>query len=557
MRKRIFCGILILMLLSGMTACSQKEEGLGIAQGNGTGFREDDSSSKTEQPAETPTDTTQSEQNQDSGATPPKEEGDAASGNTTPQGGATAQTGGTPGKTPELTKQPVGNPLMLEGKAINTAVMPSYSVDHSSFVKNGIKLANLKGQSLTLLAAHDTGAFFYRDASGTAMSEQAWYEALGREYGLNVKFIPSRYDKQYQQIITYVNANKALELFSTHRRGYPQYFSISASLDPYIDIKKVDQAYGVDARVLEQTKWNNTYRCIAPLGSVDVLWYNETMVQALGLQDPKTLWRQGQWDWNAWKSFVEAVPQTGPSGEKLCPWYLEESDAWYYWALTNGVEPFAVQTTGNKSGLVNAFESTKATEAWKFYASVVKGVRAYSRRSNVGDPQLDLYRNGSAIMSATTHLMRDYSQQNYAKTQKYDWVPYPTGAGTGCEPLIAHSGLGMMLVKKMKNSANAPLAVKLMELWASRFTEAMNDYLQEPYYAFSYEERKEYFEFAMKYSTFPVGLGTLRSIGDEGYAAREQFVQSFSDRGGDPLDSAKKLSYFVGRAIDDAIRSPI
>jgi ABC-type glycerol-3-phosphate transport system substrate-binding protein len=93
--------------------------------------------------------------------------------------------------------------------------------------------------------------------------------------------------------------------------------NLSQPLDPYVNTNLIGNSPGVDLRTLEQTKWGGTYRCIAPIGAVDVIWYNESMVEQLGLKDPHTAWKNGKWNWEAWKEFL------------LLPLHLP------FWALPN------------------------------------------------------------------------------------------------------------------------------------------------------------------------------------------------------------------------------
>ena len=95
----------------------------------------------------------------------------------------------------------VNNPLLAESKAPNVGIAPSFDIDTTGFVKNGIKIADLKGKSLTLITSIRYSTFQYRGEKGENYNEWGWFDALKKTYGLNLKYIESRFDKSVQHIL--------------------------------------------------------------------------------------------------------------------------------------------------------------------------------------------------------------------------------------------------------------------------------------------------------------------------------------------------------------------
>lgn len=440
----------------------------------------------------------------------------------------------------------VENPLLAENKPVNCYTEPSINIDQTGF--SSVPLGELKGKALVMVTDGMASNFVYRGPNGEMLTEWDWFDSVKKAYGLAVKTIECRVDRMPQLIITYLNSGKALDLFQTCRACFPQHFALSGGLNDYINEDYIDNSPGIDKNTLEQTKWDGQYRCIAPRGAVDVIWYNETMVKSFGLSDPHTLWEWGEWDWEAWRSFMVDVPKRSPDETQLCPFSMSEGDAWSYWARANGVNAFEIQTTNGKSKIVSNFSDFRCHEAWVFYTDVFKGVEAINRRGS-STPQVDMYRDGSCIMASTQYLMKDYSgsEMKYAKSHKYNWVPYPTKSGKG---ICMNYGVTMMLPKWNNFAENIPYAVKFAELWATRFTEAMNDYLQQPYYDFSYQERMEYFDYASKNSYFAVGtrIFDLLSGNDREYYYR--FLWSFYNPTWDTATQAEQLIPLAERAAN-------
>lgn len=445
----------------------------------------------------------------------------------------------------------VSNPLLAEKKQLNTGTAPSYDIDTTGFVKNGIKLADLKGKTLTLITALDGSFFYYRGPNGEKLTEWDWFNSLKKTHGLNLKVIESRFNKAPTQIVTYMNSGKALDVIPTHRAGFPQYFMLGRALDPYVNINYINNSPGVDNRTLEQTKWDNTYRCIAPIGAVDVIWYNESMVQALNLKDPHTLWEQNKWDWNAFKEFQVSVPRTNLDGKTMTGFAASMPDLINFFPRTNGVDVFAVKTEGGKTKLISNFNDQRSTDAMVYVGALCKDNDWIERRASE-DPQQDMYTNGTCIMSSTLHLMGDYTTQAYAKNNKYNWVPYPKGPGTGGDNVAMNYGSTMMLPKKTKNEANIPYAVKFMEFWANRYTEAIYDYLKADCYDFSYDELKEYFNFATTHNYFEYGSSVFDNLNGNDKEYFNRFRWSFYQDKYNTVTTMEELRNLVQKAVDAA-----
>ncbi len=432
------------------------------------------------------------------------------------------------------------NPLLAESRPINTGVKSYFDLDTTGFVKNDVKLADLKGREMVALVSGEDGAFIYRGANGEVYDEITWLEDLEETYGLKVKVVRCQENMAVTQTYTYIMSAKKMDLVTTHRDGFPLFLNLAQALDPYIEFKNLKYSPGVDKKFMLQTQWKDAYRCIAPLGDTDVIWYNQTMVDQLGLEDPHTLWQKGEWDWNSWKAFLESVPRKNPEGKSLSPWYQHEKDAIACWPLTNRVRLF-----DNLGSLTNNFDDPRCKEAWQFYTETVKGVDYLERGESV-DLWEDMWINGQCIMAATGKVMYNWEQYDYAKNHQYNWVPYPQADDNYCGAISY--GRAMILPKKIAEE-RIPYAIKVAELWATRFTEAAFDYQRtSPYLAFSSEQRKEYFNYVIMQSQTYIGAQILPFTSEYGnYYNR--FLTSFYNDQYDVLTEAERLKNYIDQAI--------
>ncbi len=445
------------------------------------------------------------------------------------------------------------NPLLAESKPLNTGTAVSFDIDTTGFVKNNIKLADLKGKTLTLITSVKYGVFNYDGPNGEYLSEWDWFKSLKTEYGLNIKYIESRFTEAISQILTYMNAGKALDVIPTHMGGFPLYLNLSQPLDPYINLQNIDNSPGVDTMTLKATRYGGGYRCIAPIGTVDVIWYDQSRTEELGLTDPHKLWQQDKWDWDAWRDYISSAPQTTNSGMKIAAW---ANINYHVFAATDGIQIIELDTESDKMKIKNNWMDERVLRAITYYESAVKAVQ---NGNDLGVGGGGVLMVGDVLMGETVVLMNDYdTKDEYAKNHKVNWVPYPKSPYDTGRYVALNFGYTCMLPKKMKSASNAPYAVKYMELWATRFTEAMFDYLATTkFLQFNYQQRKEYFEFCIENTYFPISMNEWRNLGndvDEAMrAANTGYIYAFSNRNMNVATEHAKVANIVAKAIDYAV----
>ncbi|MBR2013016.1 MAG: hypothetical protein IJ995_02240 [Clostridia bacterium] len=567
-----FCKVLavvlaMLMLVTMATACKKSDDDLDAflddAASSDTGFTNEDGTGDTDVDDTDQGGTTTDDK--DTAKDPASDKGNTDSGNKNPsssnnsQGAVTNNADANEKEQSKVEENYEGamkfdfanNPLFAKTKAINHGEAPSFDIDTTGFVKN-VKVKDLKGKTMTAITSLEEPNFIYRGPKGEKLNEWTWFESLKKTYGVNFKYIESRWDKAPSLILTYMNTGKQLDIIPTHRSALAMLMNLSQPLDPYINMKYVNNSPGVDTRTMEQSKRHDGYRCIAPIGAVDVIWYNATMTKELGLKDPYTLWKQNKWDWDAYKNYILSVPETAPNGNtKLQVFFQSAGDSIFFWPRTNGVNVFDFKVGKDKTEIISNFNDDRCLSAWTFYSDLMNQADYKNRNTEGGTGGLGLWEQGSAIMGCTLYLMKDWSSSEFACSQQFRWVPYPKGPGKGGECVAMNYGNTMMLPKKMKNQSNIPYAVKVMEIWANRFTEAINDYLQEPYFNFSHEERVEFFNFVSQHNYFNPA-GGWRNLLDEGDRSYyNQFEKSFYDNTKyNTTTAAKQVSNIIDKAIN-------
>ncbi len=435
------------------------------------------------------------------------------------------------------------NPILAADRNPNAGVPLSFNLDTTGFNKQNIALKELKNKSLTLITSIRYATFTYRDENGAYITEWDWFDQMKETYGLNVIYIKSRYDKSVQQSLTYMNAGKQLDMIPTHVGGFPKFFNLSRGLEPYVNILNVSNSPGISTKTMQDSYWGGSYRCIAPRGAVNVLWYNETMAKELNLSDPHTLWKQGNWNWNTFADFLRSVPAKNPDGKPLYAYNQCTSDMMYSWPLTNGVHPVQHDTTTATPALINNFGNAKALDAWKFISETVKNIRYGSSYST-------MYTDGTLMMSCTVNLQNQWDTYEFTQDQTYNWVPFPKAPTETGRDVALNFGYSMMLPRKMAKQSNIPYAVKFMELWATRFTEAMVDYLgTTKCINMNYEERMEYFKFAETNLIFGIQMNEWDMLSGDSATIKTDWFKALTRTDYDITVETPKMIPIVDEAI--------
>jgi len=404
------------------------------------------------------------------------------------------------------------NPLINRDRQVNKEAMPSFDIDQTGFVRAGTKLSDLKGKTISFFTADWFSTWSYRNAKGETIGEHQWFKDLRDELGFNVKFTIKQHDINI--VLQYMNAGKQCDLiYSNHVTLCPQALCISKSITSLVNINNLGSSPGVCKTTMDLCKWGNTLRLIAPIGVVDLLWYNQTLTQELGLSDPHTMWEKGAWNWDTFKKYTLSAPKTTKDGTELITWTCFKGNVVYTWDSTTGKSIVEIDNDAPTPTLVNNFLDSQVMAAYEFLASVNQQCNFSHGRGfsdNFGGAQVEhlgLYL-GTTLMSATMYT-QVYRDTEYSKHIQINWVPFPKAPTAEGKDTCQYYGFGMLLPRKTAKPANENYTLKFMELWATRFTETYFDNLNTfEYYNFNYKQRKQYFDFVTQNVVFSAGGAT-------------------------------------------------
>ncbi len=402
------------------------------------------------------------------------------------------------------------NPLINRDRQVNRNALPSFDINETGFVRAGTKLSDLKGKRLEFFTSDTFAAWSYRNAKGETIDEWQWFKDLKDELGLTIKYTMKQHEKSINAALQYMNAGKQCDvIYSNHAILCPEALCVSKSITSLVNINNLGSSPGVCKKTMDLCKWGNTLRLIAPIGVVDVLWYNQTLNQELNLSDPHLMWEKGAWNWDSFKKYMLSVPKTTKDGSELVSWTCFWGNFYFTWDSTNGKPTYEIVADAKVPTINNNWEDPQVLQAWEFIASVNQQTNHQQGGDNGGlgivQEHMNLYL-GTTLMSATMYT-QVYRDTEYSKHIQINWVPFPrSNTETGVET-AQYYGFGMLLPRKTAKPENENIALKFMELWATRFTETYFDNLNTfEYYNFNYKQRKQYFDFVTQHVVYSPGI---------------------------------------------------
>ncbi len=410
------------------------------------------------------------------------------------------------------------NPLINRDRQVNKNALPSFDINETGFVRAGTKLSDLKGKKLEFFTADTFAAWSYRNAKGETIDEWQWFKDLKDELGLSIKYTMKQHDASINSALQYMNAGKQCDvIYSNHAILCPEALTVSKSITSLVNINNLGSSPGVCKTTMDLCKWGNTLRLIAPIGVVDMLWYNQTLNQELGLSDPHIMWEKGKWDWDSFKKYMLSIPKTTQDGRELVAWTCFATNIYYTWDTTNGKATTEIVANAEVPTIANNWTDPQVLAAWEFIAGVNSQVNFKQGGDNGGlgvvAEHIGLY-EGTTLMSATMYT-QVYRDTEYSKHVQINWVPFPKANTETGQETCQYYGFGMLLPRKTAKPDNENIALKFMELWATRFTETYFDNLNTfEYYNFNYKQRKQYFDFVTRHVVYSPAIAGSHKYGN-------------------------------------------
>ena len=197
------------------------------------------------------------------------------------------------------------------------------------------------------------GKTFYF-GTGTMTDEVTRHvKAFEKKYGCTLEPVYIEFDQFTQQVSARIASGKALDIVGLHGSNFPSAViaNLFAPLQSGFTTADILNESNIDAGGIDYERskffaWNNNLYAVTTRTGLDsatsgAIWYNKKMLQAAGCKDPRTLYENGQWDWDAMKQIGKAVTNASEGvylgKAQLVLFSLTESNGASYINFNDGV----------------------------------------------------------------------------------------------------------------------------------------------------------------------------------------------------------------------------
>ena len=142
-------------------------------------------------------------------------------------------------------------------------------------------------------------------------------EAGSTKYGADFSdrvfvYTAAPYAQRYSKLATMINSGNSPDIFPFERYGFPYgvYKNLFKSIDGIVDTNSAEWA---DTRVLmdQYLLGGKNYTAITESSVGNVLWYQKSVVEKAGIDDPYQLYKDGNWTWDTFLKLAEDFKASG------------------------------------------------------------------------------------------------------------------------------------------------------------------------------------------------------------------------------------------------------
>ena len=229
------------------------------------------------------------------------------------------------------------------------------------------------------------------------------------KYGGKVEFIITPWDQTTTSLITMINTGDVPDVVNVHNQNFPLWPAKNAvqPLDEYLDFSSGNFNPVVTNAYTFGGKKYAAGSSVAPV----LIYYNKTLFEENAVKDPGAYYKEGKWNWEAFKTCGKEMTYDDISGFAWWEIYMQL-------IYSNGGQLFKYN---DDESISVTLTDEASLEALKFYQDGILTDK-FINATFEGSSFISAFENGKVAMSA------EYSLGKYGNT-RYDIgvVPFPTG----------------------------------------------------------------------------------------------------------------------------------
>ncbi|MGE5558417.1 MAG: extracellular solute-binding protein [Bacillota bacterium] len=317
-----------------------------------------------------------------------------------------------------------------------------------------------KGQTLTIWQGwEDKEQGETANRKGTPESRKEFENATGVK--VNVVVLTGESADQKKKTITAITTGNGPDLVWFGPDEKPAWIlkKLIVPISKYINFK--DKAFlaacDIPAPTLEYFTWKGQVYGVNGPEFCDRLYYNKSLFEAYGLEDPCKLYKEGKWTWDKFLELAKALTMDTDGNGKIDQWGYQSwlSDQWF---TANGVQ--FVKKIKNK--YVFGMEDEKAYYTLQYMYDIVFKHKITPRVWWDPSPQVQFYKGKVAMDYWGYWEMEEMKKQ---MGNKLGIVPFPAGPGLkGRKSADRYQLNGMGITTCCKNPELASMYIRWMRV---------------------------------------------------------------------------------------------
>lgn len=264
----------------------------------------------------------------------------------------------------------------------------------------------------------------FKSLYGTPENKPEGYEDTPDEQ-VFVNMMIANYADRYTQLSTKIQADDSPDCFPFEICNYPYsvYKNLFQSVDGILDFTTEDWADYKSA--IDQFQWGGKNYCpIMDLNPASLLWYRKSVVENAGLEDPWTLFEDGEWTWSAFVDMCKTFTDVDAGKFAIDGWNPENN-----FVCTTGTPLIGIEDGKLVSNLNNA-NIEKCMEMLLAFDDTKEGYRYPRETLNNWATNIPEWVNGNILFFEDGTWRYEEHWYKYKARQGWDddevnFVPFP------------------------------------------------------------------------------------------------------------------------------------
>ena len=144
--------------------------------------------------------------------------------------------------------------------------------------------------------------------------ESAWQNAVVKEFkekypDVNVEWVVAGWDSWYTKVIACISSNDPIDLINDGANNNPKFAlkGVTQPINDYVDLTNENLHKATMDAVF---CYDNKYYVAVSETNVAVVYYNKTIIENEGFQDPQELVDKGEWNWTNFTKLANSLTDT-------------------------------------------------------------------------------------------------------------------------------------------------------------------------------------------------------------------------------------------------------